>query len=115
MRSIKSDDIIDCLEDIFIAYGYPRSLKTDNGSNFVSKEFEGYLESYDIKHRKSMPLWPQANGEVERQKRTLLKALKIAYLNNSDVRKELRKFLLAYLSINTTHSKRQKSGRMYVR
>ena len=80
----------------------PKSLKTDNGSNFISNEFEEYLTSYDIEHRKSTPLWPQANGEVERQHRTLLKALRIANLNKADVQNELRKFLLAYRSTPPT-------------
>ena len=48
------------------------------------------------------PMWPAANGEVERQNRSLLKALKIAHLNGKDHKAELRKFLLSYRS--TPHS-----------
>ena len=44
----------------------------------MSGEFEGFLKECGIEHRKSPPLWPQANGEVERQNRTLLKSMKIA-------------------------------------
>ena len=47
-------------------------------------------------------MWPAANGEVERQNRSLLKALKIAHLNGKDHKAELRKFLLSYRS--TPHS-----------
>lgn len=45
---------------------------------FVSEEFEDFVATHGIQHRKSPPLWPQANGEVERQNRTLLKSLKVA-------------------------------------
>ena len=39
---------------------------------------------------------PQANGEVERQNRSLLKAVRIAQATGKDWRKELNKFLQAY-------------------
>ena len=41
---------------------------------------------------------PQANGEVERVNRTLVKVLKIAHSNKLDLGVELRKFLVAYRS-----------------
>ena len=44
----------------------------------------------------SPPLWPQANGHVERQKRTLLKTLKVALVEGKNWREELQRFLLAY-------------------
>ena len=44
----------------------------------------------------SLPLWPQANGHVERQNRTLLKSLKVAHVEGKNWREELQKFLLAY-------------------
>lgn len=56
----------------------------------------------DIVHRTTTPLWPQANGEVERQNRTLLKAIKVAQVEKRDWKKELNRFLLAYRS--TPHS-----------
>ena len=42
-------------------HGLPLSVTTDNGP------FESYLEGCGIEHRKTIPLWPQANGKVERQ------------------------------------------------
>ncbi|PIK38049.1 hypothetical protein BSL78_25117 [Apostichopus japonicus] len=87
---------------MFARYGYPRSLKTDNGSNFTSSRFSEFLVQCDIDHRRTTPLWPQANGEVERQNRTLLKAIKVAHVEKRDWKRELNKFLLAYRS--TPHS-----------
>ena len=43
----------------------------------MSKEFENFLVEYGIEHRKSPPLWPAANGEIEAQNRSLVKMLKI--------------------------------------
>ena len=65
-------------------------------------EFETFLTGHGIQHRKSPPLWPQANGEVERQNRTLLKSLKVAEAEGKKWKDELEKFLLAYRT--TPHS-----------
>ena len=47
-------------------------------------------------------MWPQENGEVERQNRSLLKALKIAQAEKKNLKVEMRKFLKAYRT--TPHS-----------
>ena len=97
-KSVTSGKLIKCLEEIFATHGLPLSIKTDNGPQFVSEEFEAYLNDNNIEHRVSTPLWPQANGEVERQNRSLLKAMRIAHSEGRDWRKEMQKFLLAYRS-----------------
>ncbi|CAC5396189.1 unnamed protein product [Mytilus coruscus] len=92
---------------MFSHHGIPISLKTDNGPQFTSREFYNYLSENGVKHNRSTPYWPQANGEVERQNRTLLKAFRTANAENRDWRKEIPKFLLAYRS--TPHSTTGKS------
>ena len=57
-----------------------------------------YFQDNDIEHRTSTPCWPQANGEVERQNRSLLKVIRIAQAEKKDWRRELLKFLTAYRS-----------------
>jgi hypothetical protein len=96
IRRITTDDVIRCLNQVFATHGYPLSLKTDNGRQFVSEEFESYLEENGIEHRLSPPLWPQANGEIERQNRTILKSMRIAHSQGKDWKRELYKSLLAY-------------------
>ena len=96
MHSITSRKMIEALTPIFTRYGYPFSLKADNAPHFVSEEFENFLATHGIQHRKSQPFWPQANGEVERQNRTLLKLLKVAEAEGKKWKDELDKFLLAY-------------------
>ena len=51
-----------------------------------------------VKWLSTTPLWPQANGLVERTNRSILKVLKIAALGKADLQKEFRKFLIAYRS-----------------
>ena len=55
-----------------------------------------------IEHRCTTPLWSQANEKVERQNRTLLKAIRIAQVEGKSRKDELFRFLLAQRS--TTHS-----------
>ena len=98
IKSTTSAVIIKCLDKQFSRYGVPSTLRTDNGPNLVSAEMEGYLEEMGIKHRLTTPLWPRANGEVERQNRSLLKAMRVAHAEKRDWRLELNKFLLAYRS-----------------
>ncbi|KAL9962467.1 hypothetical protein ACROYT_G031572 [Oculina patagonica] len=98
IKSTTSEVIIKCLDKQFSRYGVPSTLRTDNGANLVSAELEGYLEEMGIKHRLTTPLCPRANGEVERQDRFLLKAMRVAHAEKRDWRLELNKFLLAYRS-----------------
>lgn len=102
LKNTGSTKIIECLEEIFARYGIPDTLRSDNGAQFRSAEFEKFLEEYGINHETSTPYWPQANGEVERQNKTLLKAIRTAHVEGKDWRKELPKFLSAYR--NTPHT-----------
>ena len=107
IRTTSSKTIIHRLDAQFARHGLPRGLRTDNGSNLVSKEVEEYLKEMGIEHRYTIPLWPRANGEVERQNRSLLKSIRAAHAEGKNWREELNKFLLAYRS--TPHSTTGKS------
>ncbi|KAK3748546.1 hypothetical protein QZH41_001374 [Actinostola sp. cb2023] len=102
LRSTSAPKIIESLDKIFCTHGLPVTLRTDNGPQFVSEQFESYLAENGISHKTSTSLWPQANGEVERQNRSILKILKIAQSEKKDMQAELRKFLMAYRT--TQHS-----------
>ena len=101
LGSMTTKRIIESLIPIFSRLGSPVKSKTDNAPQFISTEFKAYLEEYGVEHRASIPMWPHSNGEVERQNRTLLKAIKISQLQWTNTRKwkvELSKFLMAYRS-----------------
>ena len=44
------------------------------------KEFESFLQAHGVEHCRATPLWPQANGKVERQNCLLLNSLQMAML-----------------------------------
>ena len=96
MRSTTSEKTILALRTIFACHGLPRSLKSDNGPQFRSDVFRQYLADHGIVHHRVTPLWPQANGEVERQNASIEKRLKIAAEEGKDWREELITYLAAY-------------------
>lgn len=98
LRSTTSQKLIEVIKPMFARYGVPTSMKTDNGPNLVSQEFDEFLREYGVQHVTSPPLWPQANGEVERQNKTLLKILRIAHSQEKSWRDELVTFLMSYRS-----------------
>ena len=102
LTSIVASQIILRLEKIFAVHGLPVSITSDNGPQFRSEEFEKYLVDNGILHRKVTPLWAQANGEVERQNRSLLKSMRIAQAEGKDWRIELVHYLATYRT--TPHS-----------
>jgi len=48
------------------------SIRTDNGKEYTSNEFENYLRQHGIKHKTTVPYNPQQNGVAERMNRTIL-------------------------------------------
>lgn len=49
-----------------------KTLKSDNGTEYTSKEFNKYLVDAGIKHEYSVEYTPQQNGTAERKNRTLV-------------------------------------------
>ncbi|XP_055605305.1 uncharacterized protein K02A2.6-like [Uranotaenia lowii] len=98
MHDITTASTIDQLLIMFSRYGLPVSLRADNGPQFSSEEFRNFCEEQGIRLESTIPYWPQMNGEVERQNRSILKRLRIAQELGKNWRKELRQYLLTYHS-----------------
>lgn len=107
MKKIDSKETIHRLEPMLARFGLPLSITADNGPQFASEEFRVYCESNNIKLINTTPYWPQQNGEVERQNRSILKRLTISQAVNSDWVEELNKYLLMYRS--SPHSTTKKT------
>ena len=46
-------------------------LRSDNGGEYDSKDFEGYLQSKGTRHELTIPYSPAQNGVAERINRTI--------------------------------------------
>jgi transposase InsO family protein len=96
MRKITTERTIDVLEEIFARYGYCNVLYADNGRQLCSAEFRNYCKSRNIHLHLTTPKYAQANGEVERQNKSIMKIARIARSENRDIKIALREHLLAY-------------------
>ena len=64
------------MEFIVFRFGVPRTIVTDNGTQFVGKDFESTMEQLKIKHVKASVAYPQANGQVEITNKAMLQGIK---------------------------------------
>ncbi|XP_061195212.1 uncharacterized protein K02A2.6-like [Saccostrea echinata] len=101
-ESISSENITSLISKFCLTHGLPFSIHTDNGPQFVSEHFKDFMLDNGIVHHRTTPLWQQANGEVERQNRSIMKRVRIAFAEGRDWKSELDKFLVMYR--NTPHS-----------
>lgn len=96
VRSLTSASVINCAMASFGRFGVPQQLTTDNATYFTSEEFSDFLRGLAIQHRRVTPLYPSANGEVERFNRSLNKAVNAAAADGKDWRRGLHEWLLGY-------------------
>jgi hypothetical protein len=61
-----------------------KTLRSDNGGEFTSKEFNEYCKEVEIKRELSTPYNPQQNGIAERKNRTIMEAVK-AMIHDQDL------------------------------
>ena len=64
------------LNNIFRHFGLARTIISDNGPCFKSKEFAEFCSQLDIGHKTSSPHYPQSNGRAERAVGTMKRILK---------------------------------------
>ncbi|UYV71831.1 K02A2.6-like [Cordylochernes scorpioides] len=94
LKEITSRTIIYHLRQVFARFGLPELLVTDNGRQFVSKEFEDFTKMNGIRHTKTSPYNPSTNGLAERYVREFKTSLRKNSGKNS-FETNLERFLLA--------------------
>ena len=58
-------DVLDVLEEWIVINGKPKKVMRDNGKQFTSKIFKGFLEHNNIKDKPIPKSYPQLQGKVE--------------------------------------------------
>ena len=71
---------------------------SDNGPQFVAKEFEEFMLNNGIKHIRSAPYHPATNGLVERFVQSFKRAMEAMKNSGQTWQHRLSSFLLAYRS-----------------
>jgi len=64
-RKITSDDVLECLTDLFVKYGPPKHLRSDNGPEFTAKAVRGWLGRIGVWTLFIEPGSPWENGYNE--------------------------------------------------
>ena len=98
VRSTSAEATIPKLDKIFSAYGIPKKLTTDNGPPFTSNEFKKFAKYLGVEHKRTTPLWPQANSSAENFNRMLRKTVQSAKLENRNWIQEMYRYLRNYRS-----------------
>ena len=64
-RSLKSDDVLFCLTEMFIRHGPPEYIRSDNGSEFIARSVRQWLSSIGVQTLYIEPGSPWENGYIE--------------------------------------------------
>lgn len=64
--SLKADDVLQVLADLFLTEGIPEYIRSDNGSEFVAKSIQDFLQQIQVKTAYITPGSPWENGFNER-------------------------------------------------
>ena len=91
---------VEKLRVMFAQFGIPKVVVSDNGTNFVSKEFEEFMQRNGIKHVTSAPAHPSSNGLVENAVKTFKNG--ISRLKDGSITDKLSRYLFAHR--NTPHA-----------
>ena len=62
-------------ENIITRFGCPKELVSDRGTHFINSTIQALTDKYEIKHRKTTPYHPRANGQTEKTNGILCKIL----------------------------------------
>jgi transposase InsO family protein len=71
VESLETQIVLDILADVFLEYGSPKMIVTDNGTTFTSvwengdHAFTAFLDRCGITHHRIPPYYPEANGKAE--------------------------------------------------
>jgi transposase InsO family protein len=64
-RNLKSDDVLDCLTEMFIVHGASEYIRSDNGSEFTAKVVRQWLSHIGVQTLYIEPCSPWENGYIE--------------------------------------------------
>ncbi|XP_054731489.1 uncharacterized protein K02A2.6-like [Anastrepha obliqua] len=107
-KSITTALTIFSLNEMFARFGLPKTIVSDNGTQFTSHQFQQFVAEHGIQHIRSSPYHPMSNGQAERFVDTFKRALK--KLNGEGVSAQnLIVFLQVYRSTPNKQNEENKS------
>ena len=109
--SFPSQKVTESLRRIIQWRGKPESIRSDNGTEFTAKAFEGFCNEFGIQHIRTQKGKPMQNGYIERFNRTYREDVLDMYLfdNLSQVREITDNFMEDYNNNHPHNSLADKS------
>ena len=106
-KNTNHDTVITFLREYINVYGVPKTIKSDNGSAFISKEYKSFCKEYNIIRKYGMTNLHTGMGLVERTIQSLKNLTKTNLEETQNLRESLNKAL--YVLRFTTHSEIKKT------
>lgn len=105
-RSMQQFDVQLTLQRALEKYpGTKPRIISDNGPQFISKDFAEYLKLLGLQHIRTSVAYPQSNGKIERYHRTIHQdcLMKTSLINLDDARKQISSYI-DYYNTKRLHS-----------
>lgn len=99
LQTKSAKEVGSCLYLIFVDFGFPKIIQSDNGREFTSSLIKAIVQHYKIDQRLITPYNPRANGLAERHVRTC-KSIVFKTINGDEGSWDLA-LPLAQMAINT--------------
>ncbi|XP_055921606.1 uncharacterized protein K02A2.6-like [Eupeodes corollae] len=107
-KSITTQRTLEILSEIFSRFGLPKTIVSDNGTQFKSSQFQQYMAENGIQHLCSSPYNPMSNGQAERFVDTFKRSL-LKLNTEGTITQNLQTFLQSYRSTPNRNSPNSKS------
>ena len=84
LKNISSVHVIRMIKSHFARHGIPEQVITDNGPQFLSRNFQIFAKEWDFEHVTSSPYYNQGNGKAESAVKEAKKILRKSKKANLD-------------------------------
>ena len=65
-KNKSAEEMVRCLEHLFLMVGPPSKIVKENSTNFTNQKFKKLMEKYDISHAKSAPITIKVMGLLKK-------------------------------------------------
>jgi transposase InsO family protein len=107
ITNLRAEQAVTFFTDVIYRFGVPKSIITDNGSQFTGRKFLEFCDKFHIRVDWAAVAHPQTNSQVERANGMILQGLKPRIFDrlNKSGRKWLQELPAVVWSLRTTPSR----------
>ena len=95
-RETVTSKLLSALRQSFCRIGVPDTFWSDQGPQFMSRQFQSFASQWGFKHVTSSPRYPQSNGKAEVTVKSMKKLIRTSWTGRSLDENALTRALLQY-------------------